>query len=96
MKIEIKKPGILYLSKAQYDIRLAVKACKRPSTHISKIADVAYSTMKGVLYGTNEPSESTKAKILGAVDKLNEMDRLNKERHKYETLESWAVGSALL
>ena len=78
MKIEIKKPGILYLSQAQYDIRQAVKMCARPATQIAKRSGVSYSTVQYVTRGINEPSKSIAAAILGAVDQLNERDMLNK------------------
>ena len=81
MEIKIKQPGILYLSQAQYDIRIAVKECTYPATHISRKAGVSYKTMTAIIYGANEPSNSTKAKILEAVNKLNKMDKLNKERN---------------
>ena len=85
MKIEIKKPGILYLSQAQYEIRIAVKMCARPATQISRRAGVSYSTMQYVTRGIHEPSKSIAAAILGAVDQLNEMDRLNKERNSHNS-----------
>ena len=85
MKIEIKKPGILYLSQAQYDIRIAVKMCARPATQIAKRSGVSYRTIQHITSGIHDPSESIAAAILGAVDQLNEMDRLNKERNSHNS-----------
>ena len=76
MEIEIKQPGILYLSQAQYDIRVAVKECTYPATQIAKLSGVSYSTLQYTTRGVHEPSESVAAAILGAVDELNRMPKV--------------------
>ena len=72
MKIEIKKPGILYLSKNQHTIRLAAKFSSHSMAAIARRAGVSYSTIQYITRGIHEPTESIAAAILGAVDQLNE------------------------
>ena len=71
MKIEIKQPGILYLSQAQYDIRLAVKASTHHATDIAKLAGISYSTLQYCTRGVHNPSDEIVSLILEAVTELD-------------------------
>ena len=82
MKIEIKQPGILYLSQAQYDIRLAVKDSTHHATQIARQAGVSYSTVQYITRGVHEPSEPVTELVLAAINKLNENPRLKANKKK--------------
>ena len=71
MKIEIKKPGVLYLSAEQLKIRKAVKKCKHTMAAIARRAGISYSAVIYTTRGTHEPSEFVKNAILGAIRQLN-------------------------
>ena len=71
MKIEIKKPGILYLTPQQLKIRQAVRASTHHATDIAIHANVSYSTLQYSTRGVHNPSAEMTEAILDAVERLD-------------------------